>query len=811
MTQEQKQQRNYFDLGRGLNSERNEINFPEGFTTDEANYEILRDGSRRRRKGLALEEGGSTNEVDSMTGAERCQTYVWKDVGGDPSVTFCVVRIGGGIFFTQAGETLSAGWQSGTSKSLSLDPFWSDGATTANVNNAPVTFSSGRGRLLVSGQYVLPFYVDYDASAGTFKATAVNIRCRDFTTIEDGTGVDNEPTSLDADHKYNLRNRGWPSDKITTFESTNSKYPARNSIWWKGFKRTYGANIEEASGTRSWDEAKLAVEGFGLSSAPRGSLFLNPTDTTLGITSGSTTGSSQVNISTWTVNMFPGYWEVIMTTDANHNINVGDTFTIEGNSWIAIFEISYRDMRLSLTFNGTRTATTGTSGTDLRFTYYPPPNFQSWEEQYNTLGTAGTGGTADTLDRSSGTAHNDSWSAVAWHAGRAWYAGMLNAEWNDTIFFSQIVDDPAKYGKCFQEADPTDENYNALVGSDGGTIVIPGMGGVVAMHPLRDALLVFGRDGVWAIESGQGGFTPTNFRVRKLIEAGCSSPDGIVIIENTCIYTGPGGVFIIAPNQYTSVLEAQNFIRDTVQSLWSAVPTTSQEKTQAKYDDAQRRIYFMFPSDATTSGIDTMFVLALDQAAWFKYTFNANANAYLLTALALPEADDPTENKKMKFIYQAGSASVGVADFDQTTFNDWDGSNGPLPYMITGWSNLQEFQRAKQAPIITVFSKRTETGYTGDELSGYAPVNESSTLMSGYWDWVDKTDTGKITGTQQVYRHRRQWVPSSTTDLDGEPVIRTRNKLRGRGRVLQLKFEGETDKDSHILGFTTNYKVTRKV
>jgi hypothetical protein len=180
----------------------------------------------------------------------------------------------------------------------------------------------------------------------------------------------------------------------------------------------------------------------------------------------------------------------------------------------------------------------------------------------------------------------------------------------------------------------------------------------------------------------------------------------------------------------------------------------------------------------------------------------------------------------MKFIYQASTTTVQVADFAQTTFDDWDGTNGPLPYLYTGWDNLGDFQRRRQAPVITVFNKRTETGFTASAAPiQYTPVNPSSTKMSSFWDWVSDADnetitgkdsgfypdgTAKINGKQQVYRHVRAFSPSGVTDLDGYPVVTTRNKVRGRGRVLQLKFEGEADMDSHILGFTTNYKVTRK-
>src|SRR5210317_28029 len=67
---EQQTSKNQFRLNGGLNTEINELNFPDGFTTVEANYELLLDGSRRRRKGLALESGGSSKAVGTWRDAE---------------------------------------------------------------------------------------------------------------------------------------------------------------------------------------------------------------------------------------------------------------------------------------------------------------------------------------------------------------------------------------------------------------------------------------------------------------------------------------------------------------------------------------------------------------------------------------------------------------------------------------------------------------------------------------------------------------------------------------------------------------------
>ncbi len=831
MTQEQQLQRNYFRLNAGLNTESNEINWPDGFTTDERNYELLRDGSRRKRKGLSLESGGGDDFVVSeLVGTEKIQTYIWRNVGGDPDLDFYVLRCGNYLYFAEAKETVGTTWKTGDNSVVGLENFYAPNTTDEITRDAPVTFAQGRGRLLVSGQHIYPFYVEY--SVGEFLAKGITVKIRDFTTIPDGTGVDFEPTVITDDHSYNLLNRGWRIDRIDQYNTDISRYPARNAVWHRGYRRVVNASVEEGGGDKEWDSDKLSKEAFGQSSAPVGSLFLNPTDTRGAGLTGDT--GTTVNITTWSASIGPGYgdtWEVTLTVDADPSISVGEEFSIANNEFrytVSIprygrGEVELDDFIVDITrsFDGTHTAKLGTSGTTIKFDWDRTPygEFQGWIDQYKQLGqvTDGSSASGVTLNRSTGAEHPDSWQAIAWFAGRAWYAGMLNDEFNDYLMFSQIVDGPEKYGKCYQAADPTDENYNSLTNADGGTIIIPGMGGVIGMYPLRDSLIVFGRDGVWAVETGQGGFTPTSFRVRKLSEAGCNSVDGIVRIEDSMVYTGTGGIYLISPNQYTGQLEVQNTIRNTIQSLWASIPTQQQQHVQTVYDDAQRRLYFLYGATNTSYAMSTMLIYDIDLQAWFKYTFNPASGTALVTGGAIPSADDPTSGKKMKFIYTTSDTSVNVADFDQDDFLDFDGEPMPPPFMVTGWDNLGTHQRRRQAPIITVFSQRTETGFVSDGSGGYDAVNPSSTLMKGYWDWAtDSTpfeqETNKITSQQEVYRHRRAFVPTSVNDLDGYTVVVTRNKLRGRGRALQLRFDAGDDlKDSHLLGFTINYKVSKRI
>lgn len=205
-------------------------------------------------------------------------------------------------------------------------------------------------------------------------------------------------------------------------------------------------------------------------------------------------------------------------------------------------------------------------------------------------------------------------------------------------------------------------------------------------------------------------------------------------------------------------------------------------------------------------------MLDLRVGGWYKFVFNTSATDAILSAFAISDADSSVSNQKIKWVCQTAATEISICDLNQTSFTDFNGAESPTPYMVTGWDFLGDFQRRRQAPVITVFSKKTETGFTATG-NGLDPVNESSCLMTAYWDWTDSSTSGKVGSTNETYRHVRAYQPVDVSDTfaDGYPVVTTRNKVRGRGRVLQLKFEGASSKDTHLLGFSINYKISRGV
>jgi len=149
--------------------------------------------------------------------------------------------------------------------------------------------------------------------------------------------------------------------------------------------------------------------------------------------------------------------------------------------------------------------------------------------------------------------------------------------------------------------------------------------------------------------------------------------------------------------------------------------------------------------------------------------------------------------------------SFTFGSYKDTFHRDWrtyDGFGVDAPsYLLTGWQSAQDFQRNKQVPYITMHFKKTETGYAGDD---FVPINPSSCLMQAQFDWSNSANSGKWGRTMQTYRHTRHYMPVDIDDGfdNGFQVVRTRNKLRGSGRVVSFLFSSEPDKHLSILGWS---------
>ena len=196
---------------KGLITEASELTFPENASVDELNCSLERDGTRRRRKAVALETGAVTAGAVIPQGGV-VQTSSWYNVAGFTNLEFLVVQNGKDLtFYEKARTPLSGQLVANASFDLST--------VSANNNLSPseerIQVTSLNGVLVVASPAIDTVYLEYDEAGSPNKITATTIefRERDFEWQGSVVEVTSEYFSSDgspsAERTYDAKNVGW--------------------------------------------------------------------------------------------------------------------------------------------------------------------------------------------------------------------------------------------------------------------------------------------------------------------------------------------------------------------------------------------------------------------------------------------------------------------------------------------------------------------------------------------------------------------------------------------------------------------------
>ena len=807
-------QKAYINFARGLNTEASLINFPDGFSSDEENYSLLINGSRRRRMGLALEADGSNYTLGyGYAAGDAVRSFDWENVAGNPSLNFIIVQVG---YYLHIYRDIDVASNNKSSTSVDLRTYKISGATDAQVAQSPVDASYGRGHLFVTHRYLNPFWIKYTSSTDTFTITVITVEERDFEGVDDGYSNSAQPSSAVTSHTYNLKNRGWTDAQITAFQTSQSKQPSKAMIPWLGLERplqTYGSGATQTAvynedGVRQFSPAKLVAELFQDASAPQGHFIRNPFDTTATPISGPTTDYA---ISTWTISgTGSGSQTITVTTSGNHGLSNGNSVQISGTQayYISTFGSGgFPDFYVPFySFDGVYTVSSVTSNT-FQITVTFVDDFSVWADQYTSLGTVIT----SSATNPQGSVSGSRFKTVTFFAGRVWYAGAESEKLSTRIYFTQIIESDAQYGKCYQVADPTDERISDILPSDGGVIVIPEAANIVRIIPYGASILVFASNGVWQIGPGSDGyFTATGYSVRKVTDSGTASPGSIVMADNVPMYWGLTDIYAIVQDPNSGFLVARNVSQETINTLYNNISQDAKFVCQGVFDDLNKKVIWLYSYNDGEALTDYTYNKALlfdtRLGAFTKYGFAHSLTTGYVGSVFVTKQGLGT--RKVKYVsFTNSQATLVIAETrDFTTYQDF-GVSEPECFLVTGYDTVDDAAAKKFAPYIYVFSNKTEEGYTAVGLE-YAPIRESSTKMQARWDWADLSVAGKWGTEQEVYRHSRLYVPASpATDGfdDGVPLIVTKNKVRGTGRSLHLKFRAGAGKDSWLAGWQILY------
>jgi hypothetical protein len=420
-------------------------------------------------------------------------------------------------------------------------------------------------------------------------------------------------------------------------------------------------------------------------------------------------------------------------------------------------------------------------------------------------------------------------------SGRVFYAGLTSAKNGGKIFFSRQLDNITEVGQCFQQNDPTSEDFSDLLDTDGGVIVLPEAMNIQKLYVLGSSLFIFAENGVWRISGVDNVFRATEYAVQKVTSTGIQNARTFVDVEGIPLWWSKHGIHTVTVDSVSGNAADENLSIPTIQEFFDKIDGNAKVQCKGTYDSINKRVLWFYPNNAEAVDNKKNRVLTLDIALQAFYPWEvadeSGSTSYIVGAEyysgfgsdildinvvtgagdnVVTASGDDVIIQSLSQIAQANSATILMVRngatgkmtmglFKGTDFLDWHTADYHS-YAEAGYDFMGDLVLKKTSPYIQVYMRPTEEGWTGSQITGYDPIRESSLLVSAFWDFR----RGSSSVPQQAYRLK--YVPVVDTGNLGvwdypEEVVATRLKLRGYGRSMRLRFESETGKDFVLLGY----------
>jgi hypothetical protein len=728
-------------FNKGLITEASELNFPNEASVDELNCSLAKGGSRSKRLGIEYEAGYQLSTETYLDGT-LFGTQTWENVGGDPDLEYLVVQTGNKLRFYQKGiRPLSSG-------------------------EVPVSLADSNPYILDLSAYAI---------AGGLGAGASHITA---TSLSGHLII----VSPQIDAIYLTRN-----NTTGVFSVEKIDFRIRDFSWLSD-PEEFSLPVPSGSVTqqRMYDTLNAGwVAGNDSSAIAALNSYVTATGNWPPLTHPWYSGKNSVG------NFDPLEWGKVYS---------GTSRTANGHYILDLF-------------NQDRLAETNFTQYGAGVTYTP--------YIFTDLSTFYTGEpVASPTSRFS--------SCVAF-AGRVFYAGI-----DSKIYFTQIIEDVPDFGSLYQVNDPTAEDFSDLLDTDGGWVNIPEAVGINKLHVFGPTLLVFAQNGVWRISGVDDVFRASEFSVYKVTSYGLATRKSFASGPNgQPFWWSYVGIHSIQVTDQGGMVEV-NLSRDTIKGFLDNISSGAKAGAVSIYDALNNRVMWMYPDNDETIDfkLNNVLLLDLDLGAFYPWRLSdtpsatpqiVGASFYLGRGasdvvfnvvdgdgnqvvdgagnnVVVTKTAGQIQSTAIQFLVKDSSGSLSFAELTADSFLDWNVVNYEA-YAESAYNFIGDLGRRKVSPYITVFMKQTETGWTldGDQ---YVPLRQSSLKVSAYWDFK----TTPATAQQQAYRLKEPVTvdPSSLGTFEyPSSVLSTRLKLRGRGKVVKIRFEGEEGKDFNLVGWET--------
>lgn len=448
--------------------------------------------------------------------------------------------------------------------------------------------------------------------------------------------------------------------------------------------------------------------------------------------------------------------------------------------------------------------------------------------------------------------------AVAFFAGRVWYAGIDSETLNGHILFSQILEELqlSNAGKCYQEQDPTAEEFNELLDTDGGAIIIPEAGEVYKIIPLNSSMVVIASNGIWQITGSDSGFNASSYSVNKLSEFGAASAGSAVQAESIVLYWSRGSIYSVGPDPQTiNGLIVEDISKNTIRTFYLDIPDRSKTTMASYYDNTAKRVHWLYNDSLAYTGFLYKYnfnkVLTLDlsvmEPAFTKYSlpygegtipgiaaffFHKNelltrvSNNVVVNGDNVQVSGDQVvinevtgvevlDNLELLVTYKIGANYFYTfGQFKNRLFKDWVTAGNAIgfdSFIQTGFENLGDLMRDKQPLYVYSYFKRTESEIISGTPTSPVYDRPSGATLQGRWAWSDNLTSDKWTIPQAAYKldrgynRLRNTVSSNNALGSGFSLVNSRLKMRGSGKSLSVKYTSVPEKDFVLMGWSIPY------
>src|SRR5437660_3120002 len=624
-------------------------------------------------------------------------------------------------------------------------------------------YATGNGYLFIFHPDMNPVYCSYDGT--NISARYITLQVRDFNGVpEPGVTVNNRPSNLTNEHNYNLNNQGWTSGASWSAQDTSSTVTVGT-----------GSKIFTiASGLTITNGDVVQINGFGQSVSPplmQGTVTnYVGTQLTVNVTFAQGGGGTFALFLLNQVNV--GYITSWHTGVVNYPSNADQWWRFK---------------------DSTNTFSPATMASKVTLNTGPAPKGHYLMDPFNQRRTAisGVSGITDVITGKrprTGT----------WFQGRLWYAGvdanqaasgdMSFYSWSENIYFSQVAEDASQFGYCYQNNDPTAEDFFDLLPTDGGVIIIHDAGAIYKLFPVQNGLLVFAANGIWFITGSQGiGFAANDYTITKISSIRSISSTSFINILGWPVFWNLEGIYEVSPSPQGGGLAVNNLCYGTILTYYDSIPNVSKKYARGDYDPINFVISWVFkPTQEAGVGdrYDFDGVLNFNTAnkAFYPYQIDNSFHCKIhdvkfISPPSTNQAPDPT----LKYLVaDVGGLFTFAEEKDNINFGTDFNALGGTPYegfFVTGY-NLKGQGLTKQQQLY---------------LNIYNKVNRpTSYKIQGIWDYANDPNSGRYT-TQQL-------VTNASTRVG---VLKRRHKIRGRGEVLQFKISSVPGFSFDIIGWTS--------